>query len=155
MRIFAVMGIVLILTGCDKSRVYEFDHDFNGSIWKASDVRSFEFEIADLAQLYNIHYRVRNSSEYPFSRIFVSFKLIDPTEVELQSGLVSNYLFDQKSGVPFGSSGVGDKFDHQFLLIGKRKFTKKGKYHVTLEQFMRTDTLSGIEALGVRVERAQ
>lgn len=149
-----MIGVFLILSGCDQSRVYELDHDLHGHFWGAKEIPVFEFAITDSTQLYNIFYRVRNSSDYPYARIFVKYNLVDPASKELQSKLVSNYLFDQKSGVPLGSSGIGDKFDHQFLIIDRKKFNTVGKFKVTLEQFMRTDTLSGVESIGIRVEKA-
>lgn len=149
-----MIGVFLILSGCDQSRVYELDHDLHGHFWGAKEIQAFEFAITDSTQLYNIFYRVRNSSDYPYARIFVKYSLVDQANKELQSKLVSNYLFDQKSGVPLGSSGIGDKFDHQFLIIDRKKFNTVGKFKVTLEQFMRTDTLSGVESIGIRVEKA-
>jgi gliding motility-associated lipoprotein GldH len=153
MRFFAVIGFLLVLSGCDQSRVYELDHDLDGHFWRVKEIPTFEFAVTDSTQLYNIYYRVRNSSDYPYARIFVKYSLMDPANKELQSKLVSNYLFDQKSGVPLGSSGIGDKFDHQFLILDKQKFNKTGKFKVTLEQFMRTDTLPGVESIGIRVEK--
>jgi len=146
---------LLILFGCDKDRLYEKDYDFKDRTWIVKEIPSFEFVISDSAQLYNIYYRVRNSNDYPYARIFIKYNLIGPSNNSISGNLVSNFLFDQKSGVPLGSSGIGDKFDNQFLLLAKQKFKELGSYKVTMEQFMRTDTLAGIEAVGLRVERTE
>jgi gliding motility-associated lipoprotein GldH len=112
-----------------------------------------EFEILDSVAHYNVYYRIRNSSDYPFARIFVQYSLLDAKKVEIQNKLLSSNLFDQRTGMPLGSSSIGDRFDHQFLILGKHKFHQLGKHLIRFEQFMRTDTLKGIEAVGVRVEK--
>lgn len=154
MKVIFAIGILLILAGCDKSRVYEKDQDFINLSWTVKEIPVFEFEIKDTLQTYNIYYRVRNSSDYPFARIFIKYNLTDPSNKAVDSKLVSNYLFDQKTGIPLGSSAIGDRFDNQFLILAKQKFHQLGKHKVSFEQFMRTDTLKGIEAIGVRVEKA-
>ncbi len=154
---FCLLIIVasVLLTSCDKARVYEFDHDFADRTWKVKDMPAFEFEIVDTLAFYNVYYRIRNSSDYPYSRIFVQYSLQNPAKAETAKKLISNYLFDQKTGIPMGSSGIGDVFDHQFLLLPKYKFKQAGKQTIRLEQFMRTDTLRGIEAVGIRVEKVE
>jgi gliding motility-associated lipoprotein GldH len=61
-------------------------------------------------------------------------------------------LFDQKTGRPNGSSGLGDLFDHRISLLSNYHFERPGAYTVSLEQFNRRDTLQGVLAVGVRVE---
>jgi gliding motility-associated lipoprotein GldH len=63
------------------------------------------------------------------------------------------FLFDQHTGKPQGSSGLGDIYDQRFPVISNYKFPSPGKYKVSFEQFMRKDTLEGVLAIGLRVER--
>jgi gliding motility-associated lipoprotein GldH len=67
---------------------------------------------------------------------------------------MNEFLFDASSGEPFGNSGLGDIYDHQFLLLKDYQFKKPGKYVMTFEQLMRTDTLQGVLAVGLRIERS-
>jgi gliding motility-associated lipoprotein GldH len=73
----------------------------------------------------------------------------------MKRALMTEYLFDAKTGKPFGKSGIGDLYDHRFLLLKNYQFKSKGKYRMKFEQFMRTDTLPGILAVGLRVERSR
>jgi gliding motility-associated lipoprotein GldH len=142
--------LLAAITGCSDSRVFEDNKDFNKKAWAISDTVSFEFEIAD-AGAYNVKCDIRNTLDYPYSRIFVNYTLEDSTHKVLMTKLVSEYLFDVKTGEPNGNSGIGDIYDHRFALES-RKFAS-GKYFVKLQQFMRTDTLAGILAAGVRIEK--
>lgn len=146
---------ILGLNSCDSNRLYEDNVEFKNRAWRVIEEPRFEFAVADTAQRYNIYYNVRNSLDYPFARIFVTYHLYDSTGKELSKKLVYNDLFDEKTGQPCGESGLGDLYDHRFMLLGQYRFSHSGKYAVKLDQLMRQDTLTGVIAVGVRVEKVQ
>lgn len=113
---------------------------------------SFEFAISDSSKQYNLYYNVRNSIDYPWDRLFVNWSLYDSSGNELAKKLVYNDLFDP-TGRPYGESGIGDLYDHQFAIASHFRFTRAGRYTLKLTQFSRQDTLRGILAVGVRVEQ--
>jgi gliding motility-associated lipoprotein GldH len=155
MRIaFTLCAALVFLASCDDARVYEEVFDFNERQWVVDEKPVFEFVIDDADQRYNIYGNVRNSVSYPYSRLFFTYYLLDSTGVEIQKDLVSEFLFDAKTGEPQGRSGIGDLYDHQFILLKAYQFNTPGKYKIALEQFMRMDTLAGILAVGIRVEKA-
>ncbi len=141
------------LTSCDEKRLYEDNVEFKERYWLVSNEPSFEFMIADSAQAYNLYYNVRNSLDYRWDRIFVTYVLTDSAGNELAKKLVYNDLFDP-AGRPYGESGLGDLYDHQFPLLANYRFEHAGKYSLRLIQFSRQDTLRGVLAVGARVERA-
>ena len=155
MRFFIVIVFAIALTGCDQSRLYEDNSDFKDRTWKLSEAPEFEFTIKDLGKRYNLYYNIRNSLDYPYARLFVQYTLQDSTGRELSKKMISEFLFDQKTGQPLGSSGLGDVYDHRFPLLKEFEFKYQGKYKLKLEQFMRADTLIGILAVGARVEVAE
>ena len=146
---------MLFLTGCDDDRVFEQITDFDNRQWLVSEKPEFEFVIDNTGAQYNLYCDIRNSVSYPYSRFFFTYYLQDSTGADTKTALMTEYLFDAKTGKPFGKSGIGDLYDHRFLLVKNHQFKHKGKYRVKFEQFMRTDTLSGILAVGLRVERSR
>ncbi|HWA35726.1 MAG TPA: hypothetical protein VG737_16400, partial [Cyclobacteriaceae bacterium] len=74
---------------------------------------------------------------------------------EISKKLVFNDLFDEKTGRPLGDSGLGDLYDHRFPILQDYSFSNPGKYSLKLDQFNRQDTLQGVIAVGVRVERVE
>jgi gliding motility-associated lipoprotein GldH len=152
---FLLLLIVCFLSSCDSNRIYETNHDFEDRTWKVNQAPEFEFKIDDPGKKYNLYFNVRNSLDYPYSRIFVNYHLQDSIGNDLQSKLITHDLFDEKTGAPLGSSGLGDLYDHQFVLLSNYDFKFPGKYKVKLEQYTRQDTLKGMLAVGVRVETAQ
>ena len=153
-RRFAFLIIAgLFLVSCDSHRVYEDNIEFSDRNWKVTEEPRFDFTISDTVARYNLYYNVRNSLTYPYARIFITYHLYDSMGKEITKKLVNHDLFDQKTGRPFGNSGLGDLYDHQFLLLKQHAFPAKGKYSVKLDQLMRRDTLQGVLAVGIRVEK--
>ena len=152
-----VLGLVLVglvLIGCDSSRVYENNADFKDRSWKIAGPAKFEFQISDTSKKYNLLLDLRNSLDYPFARLFVNYEL-KKDSLTLSKELISVYLFDQKTGKPFGKSGIGDIYDHQFSILKAYTFKRAGNYQMSFQQFMRQDTIPGILAVGLRVETAE
>ena len=150
---FVVLLSAVLLAGCDNTRVYEKNQDFTDRYWLVNNNPSFDFTIENASQPYSLYCNIRSSVSYPFSRIFVTYSLKDSAGAELKKEMINGYLFDQKTGEPLGKSGLGDIYDHQLPLLKNFTFNHPGKYTVQFEQFMRTDTLKGILAVGLRVEK--
>lgn len=152
MKAFITIFLMGLLFSCDSNRLHEQNITLEKRYWRADDPVIIEFKIEDTSKPYNIYYNVRNSLEYPYARLFIQYTLSDSTGLQIDKKLNAQYLFDQKTGKPFGQSGIGDVFEHQFLLIEKQSFTYPGKYQLRLEQFNRQDTLRGVLAVGARIE---
>jgi len=154
MRVIALL-ILVLLASCDNTRVYEKNYDFEDRYWLISDNPSFDFTVQETALPYSLYCNVRNSASYPYSRIFVTCTLKDSTGVELKKEMISDFLFDQKTGEPQGVSGLGDIYDQRLPFLKNFKFPYAGKYSVQFEQFMRVDSLQGVLAVGLRVEKPE
>jgi gliding motility-associated lipoprotein GldH len=150
---FLIFLAGIFFTACDDDRVYENNVAFNDRLWMQNDTTALEFDIQDPNVPYNLYLNLRNSVDYPYSRIFVNYKLQDSTGRLVDKEMVNTLLFDPKTGEPHGTSGLGDIYDHQIPLRKNFKFNNAGKYKMFFEQVMRKDTLEGILAVGVRVER--
>lgn len=142
----------VLLTACDESRIFEENYDFQKRVWMQGDKPEFAINIDDTTRRYNFYFNFRNTLDYPFSRLFFTYYLQDSVGVVVKKELMSSLIFDPKTGEPYGKSGLGDIFDHQFVIIKDHKFPYRGMHRVRFEQFMRVDTLEGVLAVGVRVE---
>lgn len=152
MRTAIIFFLSGLLFSCDSDRLFEQNINLKERYWRVDEPMIFDFKIEDSSQPYNIYYNIRNSLEYPYARLFVHYTLSDSTGVPIEKKLNAQFLFDQKTGKPLGKSGIGDVFDHQFLLLEKQVFNYPGKYQLKIEQYNRQDTLRGILAVGARVE---
>jgi len=150
--VFLLLIAILGFSSCDESRIYENSEDYKDRYWLIDSLASFQFDIPDSSIAYNVYFNVRNTNNYPYHNLYVQYALKDSSEV-LKKELINNFLFNEKTGEPYGS-GLGDLFSHQFKLLDNYRFDKSGSYTIDFQHYMREDSLSGIVSAGVRVEKA-
>jgi len=153
MRYFWLLGLVVVLFACDTNRVYETNTDLADEQWTKDQIVSFDFDIEDANQAYNLYANIRNAQHYPYHNLYYQYELRDSVGTGLKKELQNIILFEPKTGEPFGE-GLGDIFDHRQLLLEQFKFPAPGSYSMSLQQYMRNDTLPLIMSVGVRVEKA-
>lgn len=124
------------------------------AFWHLDSIQSFQFKIEEAERPYNLVATFRNASSYPFYNLYFQYTLKDSLGNVLSKELKQVDLFDPKTGEPFGS-GLGDLFDHSFILEESYEFESEGTYSLSLEQYMRRDTLPFILSVGARVEFAE
>lgn len=151
-RLFVFFCLVLAMWACTDNRLYEDYVDFDNRFWVVTEQPGFEFEIDDPKAKYGLYCNIRIAESYPYSDFNFQYTLSDSTGNVLVKRLVVKDVFDRKTGKPFGESGLGDIYDHQ-VQLADHNFANPGKYKITLEQFMRKDSLEGVLAVGVRVEK--
>jgi gliding motility-associated lipoprotein GldH len=152
--LFITIAILITLFACDSNRVYEKNFSFDNKIWRMDSIATFEFNIGDKKAAYNVYINLRNSVSYPYRNVYITYNLQDSLGNILKKELVNYELFTRKTGEPLGESGIGDIYDHQFLILNSFEFSHKGKYKISFQHYMRSDTLSNIMAVGTRIEKA-
>lgn len=153
-RFLVVVGLATVLFSCDSNRVYETNKDFDG-FWPMRDTARFVYTIEDTTQNYNVLVNVRNTLDYETARLFMNYSLHDSSGNVMRKRLLEFFLFDKKTGEPFGESGLGDVYQHAFTVEPNMKFPYRGKYEVRLSHMMRVDSLPEVLSVGVRVEKAK
>lgn len=148
-----LMVLLLLFVSCGEEKVYHSYVDFDERTWLVNKVPQFTFSITDTTQTYDVFCSVRNTTQYPWSRIFIQYTLGDTLGNIFEDKLLQDHLFDAKTGEPKGTSGLGDLYDHNIPVLKNYKFKRAGAYRVKFEQRMRTDSLVGISSLGLEVLR--
>lgn len=150
----SVLFLVFIWGGCDRNMVFEENTDLPNFVWEADNVVSYEVEIEDTVQLYNLLLNVRHSSLlYANSNVWLRVGMKNPSLEE-----VFNERFEiilaENTGKWLGDC-MGDICDKQTLFKGQYKFKNKGKYRIQLAQIMRQENLTAVMSVGLRVETAE
>ncbi|QJW87904.1 gliding motility lipoprotein GldH [Spirosoma taeanense] len=148
-----LISLVLLTLGCETNTVYNEYTDIEDGKWYIKNAPSFTFEIKDASVPYNIYYNLRNSLSYGYYNLYLTRYLRDSSGRQLESRLDELILMDPKSGKPNGE-GLGDLFDHKFLMKRNYRFPKPGKYTMEIRQYMRQDPLLNILSVGIAVEKA-
>lgn len=152
-QFFLLVIILFSFSACDENRVYERNIDFKGNDWYVDSVVSFSFDVTEVSSKYNLLINVRNAISYPFANLYIKYSVVNSKDKVIESKLLRLPLFDKKSGKPYGE-GLGDIFDHKFLLMKAHQFQDTGTYKVNIKQYMRQDPLPFVMSVGLRVEKS-
>ncbi len=155
MRILKSVVFLLLLVisvGCDKNTLYKAYEDVEDGLWPVDQKYTFQFEVSDAAQTYNLYYLVRNAQQYPYYNLYLTREMRGPDGKILYARLDEMYLSDQTTGKPRGS-GLGDLFDHKIVFDHNYRFPSPGKYTLTVAQSMRQNPLPYIMGVGLSIEK--
>ena len=147
------MILVFAAFSCGGNRIFEKNVKFSDRIWHKDSAAVFNFEISDINTNYRFYFNLRNTILYPYQNIYLTYALEDTLGNVYDSDLTNINLFDSKTGKPHGS-GMGDIFDHQYLVIDNYQFNNPGTYLFRIKQYMRMDSLPEIMSVGLRIERS-
>ncbi len=151
LKIVPVFLLSVLLFSCtDSSELLEMKR-LDGN-WPKNDVQKFSFNISDAQNPKNIIFVVRNNNDYPYSNIRLIVKLKEGKRVMKTDTL--NYILAQSDGTWLGK-GFGDTKEIMFQYKLNYKFPRNAKYEIGITQAMRTDSLKGIEDIGIKIETPQ
>jgi len=141
---------IILFSACDSGKIYENNVALLSEGWRRADRVRFEVEIADTLQPCNVYINVRNN---------IHFKNMDFwlfVDVQLPTGRVVRdtvkIMLADHRGKWLGH-GLGSKFDSRLVYRKNLRFPVSGKYVFEYEQAMRDEPLTGIEDIGLRIEK--
>ncbi len=145
--------LIIGMLSCDSARIYE-DYQEVERYWRTDDALTYDFEIEDETSAYTVIAEIKNDFSYPYRNFYFNYRLQTASDSVLKESLKQIQLFEPKTGKPYGS-GIGDQYNNQLVLEESLKFPNAGSYQIDLSQFMRVDSLTGIQRVGVRIEKVQ
>ena len=154
---FSSLFMVMVVLGCDSSRIYETNTVIPDGVWNVSEAVEFEVEIEDTLMPANMYINIRNSGAYPYSNLFLFVNTEFPDGHRIRDTV--ECILASKSG--WLGSGLGDIWDHQILFRRGIRFPMQGKYIISYEQAQRFGKVAYIENLpfildvGLRIEKAK
>lgn len=138
--------LVILVFGCSDDRIYEDFQAVPSGNWGMQDTLRFELGELELNDKKSL-IAVRFNEGYSFSNCYVRVISYDSAGVILENKLINVPLFDSKSGEPIGK-GIGSTYTKYDTLPFSLKTETKS---ITFLQYMRTDQLTGIEAVGLKI----
>ena len=142
--------MVLGMASCNTDRVFEEYQGMPDLHWNLEDTVSFELEAtAPNAALPLLGLRYNDT--YEFHNLYVRYLLTDSLGKVLGDSLVNIHLFDPKSGKPLGK-GFGNVYT-KYDTLPNLGIPQDQKHQFRFIQYMRTEELKGIEAVGLKISR--
>ena len=152
LRILFYVLPLLLLASCSGGAIYDEYNEVPESGWYKNDNARLDCNIDDTLSNYKFILSLRHSINYKFSNLFLFMSTTYPNG-NIGRDTIELVLAD-KTGKWHGN-GWGDIRDVSVPLIGNMRFPLKGNYTFELQQAMRTDTLKGIENIGIRIEKTE
>jgi gliding motility-associated lipoprotein GldH len=154
MNKYILFVLLLIMSGCTNDSLFEENHEISGREWQVDEIPTFRFEINDAASPYNFYWNLRNTIDYPYRNLYLTYYLEDTLGNVIDSNMHEVQLFEATTGKPLGR-GITSIYSHQFLALPRYTFDSAGMYRVRLEQYMRKENLPEIVSVGVKIEKAE
>ncbi|NBX87025.1 MAG: gliding motility lipoprotein GldH [Bacteroidetes bacterium] len=159
--IFLILSIFMILLdscGLPENTITEEFQTIDKGIWGWKETKSYTFTVDDSTHYYNIYCGLRITGKYNYSNIWLIYELAESRNANNSS--VNSLLKKQfqieladQTGRWLGK-GMSNLISYEQPLLIKTKL-KKGNYTFKLSQNMREDLLSGVNDVGIKVEKAQ
>ncbi|HEY0976672.1 MAG TPA: gliding motility lipoprotein GldH [Flavobacteriales bacterium] len=155
-RTALLLVLALAFVGCTEGVVFQGNREVPDGRWMRAWKPDFAFDITDTVAAHDVYLDLRHNGDYPFSNLYTFITLTAPDSTTL-TDTVECVLADP-TGRWYGK-GTGfifsDRFQAHVLYKLRNRFPRAGRYTLTLEQAMRTDTLTGVLDVGVSVERSR
>lgn len=145
-----LLVISVSFSACDAGRIYEDNVKISPEGWKRVERARFEVEITDTIHPCNIYINVRNNSNYKYMDLWLFVDVHSPSG--MVAGDTVNIMLADHRGKWLGH-GLGSKFDTRLIFRKNLRFPASGKYVFEYEQAMRDEPLSGIDDIGLRIEK--
>ena len=146
------MGIFLVglLVACQSND--RFEHSFSQTGWAYADSLQYKHTNVDTTQLQVLRVRLTMNDNYPFRNFYIRYHIQTPSGQNVYSLL--NYPLADERGHWLGEKKLFGGYDYDFAFNKPSTLPEKGAYQLTLVQFMRQDTLPGIEHIELAFEKA-
>mgnify|MGYP006270862455 CR=1 FL=1 len=147
--LLSFVSTLFLLTGCGSDYVYERTHELPGGTWAYADTLSFEFEVLDTATIYNLWLTVAHADTFRNQNIYTQIKTHFPNGEQLEE-LLSLELAGEFGG--WNGDCRGGLCELRIPIQTNAFFNQPGAYKLVLEQYMRRDSIIGIEWVGFGLE---
>ena len=148
--LFVILISGILATSCDRNRIYEKYKSVENHQWYFKDTIIHEVDFIDTAGTYSLYINMRNKANYPYRNIWLGIAGIGPEGEKI--AMKKEFKLADKKG-KWKGQGLGDVYDHRFLLEQKFKIENPGVHQFRVNHLMRKDTLQGMMDVGLRVEK--
>ena len=144
------MLISLFALACTSNDVYFQYRSVNSKGCNKDSLYTFDIPINDTTATYNVYVNVRNRGEYPYQNLWLFLSKTNPDKIQTRDS-IECYLADQRG--KWLGSGIGSILEMPVIYQQNIRFKSVGTYHYKIVQGMRDSILTGINDIGMRVEK--
>lgn len=154
----SLIGLACLLLSCDDKQVFD-SYKSVGNAWHRDSIVTFEYEVKDTTEHYDLFLNLRANDNYPFSNIFLIASIESPGQKIKTDTL--EYLMASPDGKLLGK-GFSDIKESKLWYKDNYRFTEMGMHIIRVEQALRkrnevegVEELDGIIDVGFRIEKVK
>lgn len=146
MRVLSIVALLaLMAVGCDtESYVYYRQQPIPTDTWRYGDSLVWDFEVEDTTRVYTLLLDVAHRTDYPYQNLYYRAYTTYPDGTRLDQ-VINTDLLDG-AGRYYGRCD-DEACDLRVVLQQRARFPQVGQYRFGVEQYTRTDALSGVQSL--------
>lgn len=147
-----LLAIIFILTiiACNNNDTFFQYKTVPANGWDKDSIYTFDIVVQDTISTHNIYVNIRNRGEYPYQNLWLFVEKFSPDNAMVKDS-IELYLADQRG--KWLGSGLGSVLEMPVLYLQNVQFKHKGTYSFKIRHGMRDSILTGINDVGMRVEK--
>lgn len=156
LKISVVFLLTFTLFSCGEKPVFD-TYKSVGKSWHRDSIVSFDFEVQDTLQAYNLFLNLRANNDYPFSNIFIIASIESPSQQTKVDTL--EYIMAAPDGKMLGN-GFSDIKESKLWFKENYRFSENGKHIIRIQQALRKrseveglEKLEGVSDVGLSIEK--
>lgn len=143
--------ITLCLASCGENYHYDAEKTIPNGVWTYADSLHFAYNISDTTAKYNLYVDITHADTFASQNLYLRFHTIFPDGKRASS--VLSFDFFNSKGENNGKCS-GGRCTLRSVIQKNAFFRQSGEYKLVIEQFMRQDSVPGIQSVGLMVEKS-
>ncbi|MFO7574732.1 MAG: gliding motility lipoprotein GldH [Bacteroidales bacterium] len=151
-KLLLLAVVAAIAISCQPEIMYFGHFDFRSNEWNRQKTVRFEAEITDTLSAARVDINLRTGSDYPYRNIYLFVSTFAPGGERITDTL--EYMLADEKGRRYGR-GRGDIRELNLSYRDNVYFPRKGTYMFLIEHAMRTESLTGVYDIGIKISRQE
>ncbi len=147
-----LVAIVLLITACGKKPVFTDYQSVKTETWHYKQALVFHANINDTINTHDIVLHVRNSTNYPYQNFWMFIESTSPSGIN-QTDTIECILADNMG--KWLGHGFTSVREVSVMYLENIRFPEIGEYSFSIAHGMRQPNLTGIESIGMTIEKRE
>lgn len=142
-------SLSFLLFSCGENYVFEKKISIPEDVWTYSDSLIFKFSIADTNKIYDLYLDISHHPSYAYQNLYTKIHTVFPQGNRLRTEL--SLELANKGGVWYGDCS-SESCLLSIPIQQKAYFNQMGDHKIILEQYMRKDSVPGIQEFTLKLK---
>jgi len=142
-------SLSFLLFSCGENYVFEKKNSIPEDVWTYSDSLIFKFSIADTNKIYDLYLDISHHPSYAYQNLYTRINTVFPGGRRLRTEL--SLELANKGGVWHGDCS-SESCRLSIPIQQKAYFNQMGDHKIVLEQYMRKDSILGIQEFTLKLK---